>query len=207
MICFDNITGQRGMEAEEALVEKYKKEEVAKKLKHVAEDGTELPIRPRRNYAMSERSVKATSDRSARTSLSTTIMTDKKKADARKWIDGKRKAREESSQEKENEHPVNKKAKTLETKEEKFQKIKSVLRDLSSEIGENLNVTFDLVEEKEKEPVQEIALAVSETEVRTLQESKAKKVEKRKEHGSVKSGSSCSSSSTSSSSSSSSGSV
>lgn len=165
MICFDNVTGMRGKEAEAAL-ELYKKEQVDGKLKHMRADGKELPVQRKRSYAGSERSF---ATQSVRSSLSTTEMTNQEKEDARKMIESRKKAKESQ---KENEPPM-KKAKSVETKEERLNKIKSVLRDLSSEIGQDLNVTLEM--EEEKETTEEIQLQVSEKEIRTLEGSKEKK--------------------------------
>ena len=84
--------------------------------------------------------------------------------DARETIQKKRKYKNTDIEDKETERLKERKVQKVDTKEQKLEKIKAVLKDLSSQIGENLSVTLDKgVAETQEE--QEIELHVSEGEV------------------------------------------
>ena len=109
--------------------------------------------------------------------------------DARETIQKKRKYENTDTEDKETERLKERKVQKVDTKEQKLEKIKAVLKDLSSQIGENLSVTLEKGATETQEE-QEIELHMSEGEVITME---------RKDQVDRKSKSSSSSSSSSSS--------
>ena len=63
--------------------------------------------------------------------------------DARETIQKKRKYKNTDTEGKENESLKERKVQKVDTKEQKLEKIKAVLTDLSSQIGENLSITLE----------------------------------------------------------------
>ena len=63
--------------------------------------------------------------------------------DARETIQKKRKYKNTDTEDKETERLKERKVQKVDTKEQKLEKIKAVLKDLSSQIGENLSVTLE----------------------------------------------------------------
>lgn len=88
--------------------------------------------------------------------------------DARETIQKKRKYKNTDTEGKENESLKERKVQKVDTKEQKLEKIKAVLTDLSSQIGENLSITLEK-EVAETQEEQKIELHVSESEVVTME--------------------------------------
>ncbi|XP_071160774.1 uncharacterized protein [Mytilus edulis] len=173
MICFQSSSGLRGKEAEEDL-EKFKTEEMPKKIKLLDGKGNEIELAPRRNrYAKSEMG-----ETSYRSTGSNKGVEFKKRGSSLKETSRKRTDRSDI-EDKENNNisgPTPAKiCKPAETKEQRLKKIKDVLQDLMSENGETITISVepeaDKVEEDTSSQILEegVELHVSETEVNTLE--------------------------------------
>lgn len=187
MICFQNSTGRRGKEAEEDL-EKFKRDEMPKKIKLVDNNGNEVEVASRRNrYARSE--IGDTSNRSTCNS---------KRGSSLKETSRKRTGIENKENNNISGPTPAKVSKPSETKEQKLKKIKDVIQDLMSESGETITICLEPEADKtegKSHILEEVELHVSEKEVSTLE--KADKSHKSSSSSTTSSGSSSSSSSSS----------
>ncbi|XP_063420512.1 uncharacterized protein LOC134705718 [Mytilus trossulus] len=200
MICFQNSSGRRGKEAEEDF-EKFRTEEMPKKIKLVDGNGNEIELAPRRNrYAKSEMG-----ETSYRTTGTNKGVEWKKRGSSLRETSRKRTDRSDIEDNKENGNlsgPTPAKiCKPSETKEQRLKKIKDVLQDLMSENGETITISVepeaDKVEGNTSSQLleEEVELHVSETEVKTLE--KANNYNKSSSSSTTSSGTSSSSSNSS----------
>ncbi|XP_052070113.1 serrate RNA effector molecule homolog [Mytilus californianus] len=200
MLCFNNKTGSRGKEAEEEM-ELYKVEELIKKIKLVDTDGKEIPILNYRRRNSIEGSV-----RSMRTNRSEKTYN---RVETKKDETEGRKRDRTAVNDNENEIQGQSQAKIpllLDTKERKLAKIRSVLQDLSSEIGDNITICLDSEDEGKRSRAEkkivnlDLDIHVSDTERSSLDKERKEKTSSRQRSSSSSSSGSSSSSSSSSSS-------
>ncbi|CAC5392819.1 unnamed protein product [Mytilus coruscus] len=188
-----NSTGRRGKDAEEDL-EKFKRDEMPKKIKLVDNNGNEVEVASRRNrYARSE-----IGDTSNRITCNSKGGEFKKRGSSLNETSRKRTDIENKENNNISGPTPAKLSKPSETKEQKLKKIKDVLQDLMSENGETITICLEPEADKtegESQILEEVELHVSEKEVSTLE--KADKSQKSSSSSTTSSGSSSSSSSSS----------